>query len=207
MKLNQNKKEELLSLHSCSKDLLIWIQLQTLQEDIIEITHKHYTEDVKVSLNTFKKALGGLLDNKILFATSKKGKFKLNKDFIADSYFYHSGLGDFNQGKMWVVEPSRIPMLDYKPYDKSTIDEVKQEESLFKLKPEILERLKTESIEDIKKDLLKSKEEESIFVKLSKKQEDKLKKLKETSKLLDEHLTVNEFLEKLNEIEKKYPNK
>ena len=111
MKLNQNKKDELLNLPSCSKDLLIWIQLQALQEDIIEITHKHYTEGVKVSLNTFKKALGGLLDLKVLFATSKKGKFKLNKDFIAASYFYHNGLGDFEQRKI---------------YPKSVIDEAIQ---------------------------------------------------------------------------------
>lgn len=113
MKLNQNKKDELLNLPSCSKDLLIWIQLQALQEDIIEITYKHYTEGVKVSLNTFKKALGGLLDNKVLFATSKKGKFRLNKEFIADSYFYHNGLGNFDQRKMWVAEPSKIPIMDY----------------------------------------------------------------------------------------------
>lgn len=119
MKLNQNKKDELLNLHSCSKDLLIWIQLQTLQEDIIEITHKHYTEGVKVSLNTFKKAIGGLLDSKILFATSKKNKFNLNKEFIADSD--HNGLGDFNQnGNCY----GGIRLLsNIKPYDKSTIDE------------------------------------------------------------------------------------
>ena len=108
MKLNQNKKTELLNLSSCSKDLLIWIQLQALQEDIIEITYKHYTEDVKVSLNTFKKALGGLLDSKILFATSKKGKFKLNKDFITDSYFYNNGLGDFKQHRILTEEESEL---------------------------------------------------------------------------------------------------
>jgi hypothetical protein len=72
-----------------------------------------YSKDVKVSLNTFKKALGGLLDSRILYATSSKGWYRLNKDFIADSYFYHNGLGDFNQRKMWVQEPSQIPILEY----------------------------------------------------------------------------------------------
>lgn len=144
MKLNQNKKDKILNLPSCSKDLLIWIQLQALQEDIIEITHKHYTEGVKVSLNTFKKALGGLLDLKVLFATSKKGKFKLNKNFIADSYFYNSGLGDFDQRKMWIQEPSRIPMLDYKPYDKSTINEaVKYMNELQKTSPSLFDPVLT----------------------------------------------------------------
>ena len=82
MKLNLNKKDELLNLTQSSKNLLIWIQLQTLQEDVIEITHKQYTEDIKVSLNTFKKAVGGLLDSKVLFATSKKNKFNLNSQFF-----------------------------------------------------------------------------------------------------------------------------
>jgi hypothetical protein len=113
MKLNQNKKDEILQLDSCSKNLLIWIQLQALQEDKIECTYNLYSKDVKVSLNTFKKALGGLLDSRILYATSSKGWYRLNKDFIADSYFYHNGLGDFNQRKMWVQEPSQIPILEY----------------------------------------------------------------------------------------------
>jgi hypothetical protein len=82
MKLNQNKKNELLELDSCSKNLLIWIQLQALQEDKVECSYSLYSEGVKVSLNTFKKALGGLLDSKVLFATSKKNKFNLNPQFF-----------------------------------------------------------------------------------------------------------------------------
>jgi hypothetical protein len=173
MKLNQNKKDEILQLDSCSKNLLIWIQLQALQEDKIECTYSLYSKDVKVSLNTFKKALGGLLDSRILYATSSKGWYSLNKDFIADSYFYHNGLGDFNKRKMWVVEPSKIPIIDYNIksqmvdpeyinnlYSKIESEKLKihEQESLVKLKPEIVEKLKTESVEDIKKDLLKSKE-------------------------------------------------
>lgn len=100
MKLNQNKKDEILQLDSCSKNLLIWIQLQALQEDKIKLTYSLYSKDVKVSLNTFKKSLGGLLDSRILYATSKKGWYRLNEEFFVDSYFYHSGLGDFNQNKV-----------------------------------------------------------------------------------------------------------
>jgi len=138
MKLNQNKKDELLNLPSCSKDLLIWIQLQALQEDIIEITHKHYTEGVKVSLNTFKKALGGLLDNKILFATSKKGKFRINNQFFEPTIILHK------EEQMWLVDPSRVPILDYKPYDKSTIDEaVEYMNELRKTSPSLFDPVLT----------------------------------------------------------------
>ena len=82
MKLNPDKKDELLNLTQSSKNLLIWIQLQTLQEDKIECSYSLYSERVNVSLNTFKKAIGGLLDSKILFATSKKNKFSLNSQFF-----------------------------------------------------------------------------------------------------------------------------
>lgn len=138
MKLNQNKKDEILNLPSCSKDLLIWIQLQALQEDIIEITHKHYTKDVKVSLNTFKKALGGLLDNKILFSTSKKGKFRLNKDFIADSYFYHNGLGDFDRNKNCY---GGISFLLNHPVTLSYFQEKEQQRRDQMVEPEYIEKI------------------------------------------------------------------
>lgn len=160
MKLNQSKKDEILQLDSCSKNLLLWIQLQALQEDKIKLTYSLYSKDVKVSLNTFKKSLGGLLDSKILYATSKKSWYRLNEEFIDDSYFYHSGLGDFKQYSKEFLEEAKKEYLEwlnsesYKNY-KEKSNELEQEESLVKLKPEILERLKTESIEDIKKDLLK----------------------------------------------------
>lgn len=137
MKLNQNKKDEILNLDSCSKNLLIWIQLQALQEDKIECSYSLYSKETKVSLNTFKKALGGLLDSRILYATSLKGWYSLNEEFV-----------DF-------VKTKKIPFYRLKELEQTIMEEEYSTSNLVKLKPEILERLKTESVEDIKKDLLK----------------------------------------------------
>ena len=157
MKLNQNKKDEILQLDGCSKNLLLWIQLQALQEDKIEITYSLYSKDIKVSLNTFKKSLGGLLDSRILYATSSKGWYSLNKDFIA--YSDHNGLGDFKQ------------------YSKEFLEEAKKEYDEW-LNSESYKRYKEESGKLERENLNDRIVEETVFVVNSKKDKEKIDKLR-----------------------------
>ncbi len=112
-----NKNHEVINnLLSCSKEILIWIQLQDPEQDIIEISKQTYLSNVKVSLNTFKKGLKELLQKEIISLHWKKNYYKLSKDYFDYREFNNKEFFKNFKAKqepIGYVDVSKVSILEY----------------------------------------------------------------------------------------------